>query len=144
VTFDAQLKTALQGIHAKPTATEAAAIIDVARLAAAADNKTDLSETVVLLALTRIVCEMAGMAQLPDMNKPLDPKRLGEIGESLVPVGARELAYACAFMVMVQDLDVTKEESHMAAALGDALMLDNARAKALASQMEALVRAARK
>ena len=61
MSFDAQLRTALQAIHAKPSAAEARAIIDVARLAAAADHKTDLSEAVVLLAVSRIVCEMAGV-----------------------------------------------------------------------------------
>jgi hypothetical protein len=144
MTFDAQLRTALESIYAKPTPAEALAIVDVARLAAAADKKTDLSEQVVLLALTKIVCEMAGMTALPDAPKAIDPKRLHDIGEQLVPQGARELAYASAFLIMVQDLEVTKEESQMAGALGDALLLDAARAKQLASQMETLVRSARR
>src|SRR3954471_4178901 len=113
MTFDAQLSSSLQSIYAKPTPAEALAIVDVARLAAAADKKTDLSEQVVLLALTKIVCEMAGMTAMPDAPKAIDPKRLMEIGEQLVPQGARELAYASAFLIMVQDLEVTKEESQM-------------------------------
>lgn len=144
MTFDAQLRTALQTIHAKPTPAEALAIIDVARLAAAADKKTDLSEQVVLLALSKIVCEMAGLSAIPEAPKAIDPKRLMEIGEQLVPQGARELAYASAFLIMVQDLDVTKEESQLANALGDALVLDAARAKELGAQMETLVRSARR
>jgi hypothetical protein len=143
VTFDAQLRTALQSIHAKPTAPEAAAIIDVARLAAAVDNKTDLSETVVLLAVSRIVCEMAGLSAIPDLDAPLEPSRLAQIGEVLVPAGARELAFACAFLVMIQDLNLTKEEQRLSAALGDALVLGSSRTKALSEQMESLVRAAR-
>ena len=144
MTFDAQLRTALQSIHAKPTPAEARAIIDVARLAAAADKKTDLSEVVVLLALSKIVCEMAGVAEMPDPGAAIDPKRLMEIGESLVPTGARELAYASAFLIMIQDLELTKEESALASGLADALVIDAARAKQLASQMETLVRSARK
>ena len=142
MTFDAQLRTTLQSIHAKPTTAEARAIVDVARLAAAADNKTDLSETVVLLALTRIVCEMAGLSEVPATDT-IDAERLAQIGEQLVPTGARELAYACAFLVMIQDLELTKEESSMANGLADALVLDAARAKQLAGQMETLVRSAR-
>ena len=144
MTFDAQLRTTLQSIHAKPTPGEARAIIDVARLAAAADKKTDLSETVVLLALSKIVCDMAGVTEIPDPSAPIDPKRLMEIGESLVPNGARELAYASAFLVMVQDLELTKEESQLANGLADALVIQPDRAKQLASQMETLVRSARK
>ena len=123
--------------------SEARAIIDVARLAAAADNKTDLSEAVVLLAVARIVCEMAGVDEIPDPTGTLDPHRLAEIGEQLVPMGARELAFACAYLIMVQDLDVTKEEQQLANALGDALVLDAGRAKQLATEMEAIVRRAR-
>ena len=143
VTFDAQLRTALQAIHPKPSAAEARAIIDVARLAAAADNKTDLSEAVVLLAVSRIVCELAGVDEIPDAKAMIDGHRLREIGEQLVPTGARELAFASAYLVMVQDLDVTKEEQQLANALGDALVLDAARTKQLSSEMEALVRRAR-
>ncbi len=142
MTFDVQLRTTLQAIYAKPSAAEARAIIDVARLAATADKKTDLSETVVLLALAKQVCEMAGVSEVPAPTT-IDAKRLAEIGEQLVPTGARELAYACAFLVMVQDLDVTTEEQQMANALGEALALDAARATALAGQMESLVRTAR-
>jgi hypothetical protein len=142
VTFDAQLRTTLQGIYAKPTANEARAIIDVARLAATADGKTDLSETVVLLALTKIICEMAGLSEMPTTTA-VDAKRLAEIGDTLSPQGARELAYASAFLIMIQDLDLTKEESQMADGLSEALVIDGARAKQLAQTMEQLVRTAR-
>jgi hypothetical protein len=142
VTFDAQLRTTLQGIYAKPSANEARAIIDVARLAATADGKTDLSETVVLLALTKIICEMAGLKEVPNTTA-VDGKRLAEIGETLSPQGARELAYASAFLIMIQDLELTKEESQMANGLAEALVIDSGRAKALASSMEQLVRSAR-
>jgi hypothetical protein len=143
VTFDAQLRTALSSIHAKPTAAEAAAICDVARLAAAADKKTDLSETVVLLAVTRIICEMAGLSAVPAAPASIDAKRLADIGDTLVPVGARELAYSCAFLVMIQDLDLTAEEHTMSVVLGEALVLPPSRSKELASKMETLVRSAR-
>ncbi len=143
MSFDVQLRSTLQSIHAKPTPTEARAIIDVARLAAAADNRTDLSEAVVLLALSRIVCEMAGVAEIPDAKASIDGARLLEIGEQLVPTGARELAYACAYLVMVQDLEVTKEESQLARGLGEALVIAPPRAQELGSTMEKLVRAAR-
>ena len=142
MSFDAQLRSTLSSIHAKPTAAEAVAVIDVARLAAAADNKTDVSEMVVLLALTRVVCDLAGVGDIPAV-KPVDAERLAEIGDLLVPQGARELAFASAFLIMVQDLEVTAEEKRLADALGQALVIDDARAKQLADTMESLVRAGR-
>ena len=46
---------------------------------------TDLGETVVLLALTRIVCEMAGLSAIPDANDTIDGDRLpGRDGYELV------------------------------------------------------------
>jgi hypothetical protein len=143
VTFDAQLRTALHAIYKTPTPTEARAIIDVARMAAAADKRTDVSETVVLLALTRIVCEMAGVTAIPDAKAGIDVTRMIEIGEQLVPIGARELAFSCAYLVMIQDLELTQEEGRMTDALGEALVLEPARSKQLAADMERLVRAAR-
>jgi hypothetical protein len=143
VTFDAQLRSTLESIHAKPTPTEASAIVDVARLAAAADKRTDLSETVVLLSLARIVCEMAGLTEAPAVTGPFDVHRIAEIGEQLVPPGARELAFACAFLVMIQDLELTAEESRLASALGEALVLSPTRTAELAKTMETLVRSAR-
>lgn len=142
MTFDAQLRTTLSAIHARPTPDEARAILDVARLAAAADKRTDVGETVVLLALSRIVCEMAGLSEIPP-HTAIDAARLATIGDLLVPAGARELAFACAFLVMVQDLEITVEEGRMASALADALVLEHARAGQLATSIEDLVRAAR-
>jgi hypothetical protein len=86
---------------------------------------------------------MAGVTEIPDPKAPIDPQRLVEIGEHLVPNGARELAYASAFLIMIQDLDLTKEESQLASGLADALVLEADRAKQLAFQMETLVRSAR-
>lgn len=143
MTFDAQLRSTLQAIYRQPSEAEARAIVDVARLAAAADKRTDLGETVVLLALTRIVCEMAGLSELPAPTTSIEPSRLLEIGETLVPTGARELAFACAFIVMIQDLDLTPEESQLATALGEALLLEPARTQQLATSMESMIRAAR-
>ena len=140
--FDAQLRTTLEGIYAKPTADEARAIIEVARLAASADGKTDLSEQVVLLVLSKTICEMAGLDAAPE-TKAIDAQRLAEIGDTLSPQGARELAYASAFVIMIQDLELTSEESQMANALGEALVIEAARAKQLSQQMEQLVRSAR-
>jgi hypothetical protein len=140
---NAKLRTALRTIHAHLSPAEASAIVDVARLAAAADKKTNADEMLALLALTRIVYEMAGVTELPVPTTAIDPSRLLDIGVTLEPMGARELAFACAFIIMIQDLELTKEEGMLAGRLGEALVLEPGRANQLALQMEALVRSAK-
>lgn len=142
MSFDAKLRSALTAIHAAPTADEAKAIIDLCRLAAAADRTTDLSETVVMLGLIQTIADMAKLSSVP-APAAISPQRLAQIGELLVPPSARELAYACAFLVIVSDLVITDEERALATALADALQLDATRAATLANDMETLVRAAR-
>jgi tellurite resistance protein len=139
---DATLRTTLESIHARPTPVETTAILDVARLAAAADGRSDVREAVVLLSLSRVLYHMAGMTDMPLPQGGIDPTRLLEIGEQLVPTGARELAFAAAFLVMMSDLQLTAEEHQLANKLGEALVLDPGRAHQLAVQMESLVRSA--
>jgi hypothetical protein len=142
VNFDARLHTALSTIHARPTATEASAIVDVARLAAAADKRSDVGETSVLIGLSHMICEMAGIQDL-DLTHKIDSNRLLDIGEHLVPNGARELAFACAYIVVFQDLELTVEEKQLIDALPAALVIDPDRATQLASEMENLIRTSR-
>lgn len=142
MTFDARLKTALSEIHARPTPDEARAIIDVARLAAAADKRSDIGETSLLVGLTHLLCELSGSA-LPDMNAQIDASRLLDIGDALEPAGARELAYACAYLMVIQDLRLTPEEKQLIDALPGALVIDPERARELGGQMEALIRGAK-
>lgn len=142
MTFDARLRTSLSSIHAKPTPTEASAIIDVARMAAAADKRSDVGETSVLIGVSHMICEMAGIQDL-DLSHKIDANRLMAIGEDLVPNGARELAFACAYLVVFQDLELTAEEKQLIDALPAALVLDPDRARQLGSEMEALIRSSR-
>lgn len=142
MTFDARLKTALSGIHANPTPDEARACIDVARLAAAADKRSDVGETSLLIGLTHLLCEMSGTA-MPDFTAQIDSSRLMSIGDALEPMGARELAYACAYLIVIQDLTLTPEEKQLIDALPAALVIDPDRAGQLGGEMEAMVRAAR-
>ncbi len=119
------------------TADEAKGILDVTRRAAAADQKSDIAEMTMLLRLKDLVAQMAGETDVVVTGKA-EP-----VYRTQWTRGPRELAYACAFLVMVQDLDVTVEESALANGLGDALIIPAERAQALKSQMEQLVRSAR-
>ncbi len=142
MTFDARLKNALSSIHASPTADEARAIIDVARLAAAADKRSDVGETSMLIGLTQLLCEMSGTG-MPDFRAQVDASRLLSIGDALEPMGARELAFACAYLIVIQDLTLSDEENQLIEALPGALVIDPERARQLGSEMETMVRAAK-
>ena len=138
------LRQQLEAIHAALTPVEAEAIIDVARLAASVDKRSDVPETTMLLEIAQTLTEMAGVTDGMQLSEAtIDENRLLSIGESLVPMGARELAFACAFLVMIQDLDLTSEERQLAGMLGDALVLDPARSKQLAAEMETYARSIR-
>lgn len=137
---DARLHTVLTTIHRDLTEREASAIIDVARLAASVDKKSDVSEMAVLIQLLGHLTQMANMAGIPFPTKAIDEDRLLDISDSLIPNGARELAYACAYLVMISDQTMTPEETKLTSMLGDAMVIDPGRAKVLAATMESLVR----
>ena len=130
--------TALRGIQETVSFDEAGAIMDVARLAASADGKTSIDELAVIVMLRRIITDMAG-GTMPDPSAAIDASRLTAIGNALTANGPRELAYACAMIVMMHDLNYTAEERDLASELAYALEIDPARAKAIGSQMGKLV-----
>jgi len=137
---DAKLHTVLTTIHNELTEREATAIIDVARLAASVDKKSDVAEMAILIQLLGHLTQMARMEGIPFPTKAIDEDRLLDISDSLIPVGARELAYACAYLVMASDQKITTEEAKLTTMLGDAMVIDPGRARVLAATMEALVR----
>lgn len=137
---DAKLQSTLRSIHDALTEREATAIIDVARLAASIDKKSDVGEMALLVQLLGHLTQMANMPGLPFPSKAIDQDRLLDISDSLVPEGARELAFACAYLVMVSDLTITPEEAKLTSMLGDAMVIEPSRAKQLSADMEALVR----
>lgn len=143
--FDnAQLRSGLRAIHAHLAPGEAVAIFDLARLAAAADRRTDISEMGILIGLASIVYEMAAMASMQVPRGAIDPNRLASLVAQLGSPGARELAFACAFLVMIHDRELTPEEASLAGRLSEALAIAPARANRLALDMESLARAAQR
>jgi tellurite resistance protein len=135
---DIRWYNALRGIHATVSSDEAGAIIDVARLAARADGKTTVDELAVIVMLRRIVTEMAG-GDMPHPVPLVDASRRDAIAKALTATGPRELAYACAMIVMMHDLELTAEERDLATELANALVIEPARAKAISAQMGTLV-----
>jgi hypothetical protein len=131
------LRATLRSIFAGPlTADEAKGILDITRRAAAADRKTDIAEMTMLLRIKDLLAQMADEVSLP-VTGYVD--RLQATGLSR---GARELAFACAYLVMDQDLAVGDEERALSNTLGAELGLDDTRRRDLIAMIDRLVRSA--
>jgi hypothetical protein len=118
------------------TADEAKAILDITRRAAAADNRTDIAEMTMLLRLKDYVSQLADEVSLP-VTGTVDRVIASDLSR-----GARELAFACAYLVMDQDLSLVDEEKALASTLGAELGLDGARMTELIATIDSLVRLA--
>jgi hypothetical protein len=131
------LRATLRSVHAGAlTADEAKAILDITRRAAAADHRTDIAEMTMLLRIRDLVTQMADEISLPVSGhvERFDATQLSR--------GARELAFACAYLVMDQDLALAAEENALATALAAELRLDDARAHELMTMIDRLVQPA--
>jgi hypothetical protein len=133
---EALLRTTLEALYPRPTVDEA--IVDAVRLAVATDGRSTADELLMLVTLQKLLGELAGVEDLPLSAACVEQRRLFELGDQLEP--ARELAFACAYLVMAQDLDLTEGERKLATTLGAALVLDPERVAQLAAEMEALAR----
>jgi hypothetical protein len=131
------LRATLRAVHAGSlTADEAKAILDITRRAAAADKKTDIAEMTMLLRIKDLVAQMADEVDLP-VSGHYEPVVAGGLS-----CGARELAFACAYLVMDQDLTLAAEELSLAKTLADELRLEQPRADELIAMIDRLVRSA--
>ena len=138
---DSKLRDALASIHGGGvTPTDAAAIVDVARFAASVDGRMDMVEMGTVARLSKIIHGLGDLGDAPVPSTPMAASALAELGTKLSGVGPRELAYACARLVILVDRKVTKEESGLAAKLTSALGLSPSRAQELDGIIDALVR----
>lgn len=125
----------------KVEAREARGVIAVGELTAAIDLDETSSETTFLAAFERRLCERAGIDPASVMSLavlPLDEeervKALAECARPLVTRGARELAYAVAYLVIVADLELEPLETRFLEDIRVALDIDPSRAAELAER----------
>jgi hypothetical protein len=131
------LRATLRAIFAGGlTATEAKGILDITRRAAAADHKTDIAEMTMLLRIKDLLAQMADEVSLP-VTGHADRVEASELSR-----GARELGFACAYLVMDQDLKIADEERVLANTLGAELGIEDARMRDLIEMIERLIRSA--
>ena len=128
------LRATIRAIYSDElTGDEAKAILDTMRRAAAVDEKTDIPEMTMLLRLKDLVAQMAGEVSVR-VTGYVEP-----VNAASLSVGARELAFACAYLVMKQDLELADEERALANTLGTELGLDAARMTQLIAMIDQLV-----
>jgi hypothetical protein len=131
------LRATLLRIHPGPlTSEEARAILDVTRRAAAADHKTDIAEMTMLLRLKDLVAQMADEVGLSV------PGRIEPVNAATLSSSARELAFACAYLVMNQDLALVEEERALTSTLASELRLGDSRTQQLIAMIDELIRSA--
>lgn len=117
-----------------PERAEVLAILEIARLAAGVEPEESPQEHATLQAIAQQVGSLAGLLPgelLASPQPPDDEARstwLGSLAGRLRTRGARELAYAVAFLVSVADLQLTPDEKTALEAFQHALGLDHRRA----------------
>jgi hypothetical protein len=113
---------------------EASAIMQIAQLCAGLEPNEDPGEHAALQAVAQSLYSLVGLKLGEVLPIPPAPDReteaawLRALGAELQSQGARELAYALAFLVSVADLELTTAESTGLEDLQRALDLDDRRA----------------
>ncbi|MDX2089467.1 MAG: hypothetical protein SFX73_16560 [Kofleriaceae bacterium] len=117
---------------------EAIAVIQIAELAVGVDLHEDIEEYAILQQVTRHVCAIGGIT--PDDVPVVSPLPLdGEerrawcmrLARQLVTNGARELAYVLAYLVVVDNFELSPIEGSLIHELQDALELSDDRSNFL-------------
>lgn len=126
---------------------QATMILQIAQLAAGVDLDEDPAEEATLHAVAQHVFSLVGMK--PDEDSPIPPLPdedaraawLRALASQLETRGARELAYALAFLVSVADLELTPVEKTALEEFQHALGLDHRRATDLVVMLSEIMAA---
>ncbi|HEY4178556.1 MAG TPA: hypothetical protein VGM90_17030 [Kofleriaceae bacterium] len=138
-----QLKELVKSLHpAQLSAIDAEAIIEITQLALDADGREDSDEIKTYFALGKAVFGIAGLgdAETPTfVSDDEDGERMKELAATLTTPAAKELAFACAHVLSIADVDIAPEESDFLAALLDALGISDDRAEELTAKVNELI-----
>jgi hypothetical protein len=131
------LRATLRSVHPGAlTADEAKAVLDITRRAAAADKKSDIAEMTMVLRIKDLLAQMADEVSLPVSGN------FDRVQARALSRGARELAFACAYLVMDQDRALAEEEHALAKTLAVELGLEDARREELIAMIDRLIQSA--
>lgn len=123
------------------SAADAEVILELAQLAVDSDGREDADEIQSFFALGKAVLAMANVkSSIPTfMGGDEDHERMRELAQKLGTTEAKELAFACAHLLSISDVDIAPEEDEFIGALRDALAISEARGDEIAAQLNAAV-----
>ena len=135
-----ELLTSLHSSKLSPV--DAETIIELAQLTLDADGREDADELKTYFAVSKSVFGLAGMH---DVSPPTfvsdaeDADRMVALAGKLSTPGAKELAFACAHLLSISDVDISPEEGVFVTDLRDALGISVDRADALIEQINTAI-----
>jgi len=133
----------LTPIHpGKVSPTDAEVILELAQLCIDSDGREDADEITTFFALGKAVFSMAGLEGTPTptfMGGDEDNERMRELTAQLSTTPGKELAFACAHLLSISDVDIAPEEDAFIAALRDSLAITVERGDEIAAQLNAAV-----
>ena len=139
----ARLREILAPLHPDAVSpVDAEVIVELAQLAVDSDGREDADEIKTFFALGKTVFAMAGIPSTPSpsfVGFDEDGERMRELAAKLSTTQGRELAFACAHVVSISDVDIAPEEDAFIGALRDALGITVARGDEIAAQLNAAV-----
>jgi hypothetical protein len=125
------------------SAEQGRALVELARVAADADDRDDPDEAVAVDAIVHELCALARIDEPALSALPRDAieraKRVDSIAVPLRGAPAAKLAYAIAFLVTVADFAIAPAEESFVEMVRDAAGLDEDGAKTVAAEVTELV-----
>lgn len=137
----ARFREILTPLH--PTAVshaDAEVILELVQLCVDSDGREDADEIKSFFALGKAVFAMAGLQSTPtptSMGGDDDNERMRELAGQLTSTHGKELAFACAHLLSISDVDIAPEEDAFIGALRDALAISVERGDEIAAQLNA-------
>ena len=136
----AELLTSIHPTRLSPI--DAETIIELTQLTVDADGREDADEIKMFFSLAKVVFGLAGMA---DASAPTfvsddeDSARMQALSGKLSTPEAKQLAFACAHLLSISDVDIAPEEDAFVADLRDALGLGEDEADALVGRINTAI-----
>ncbi|GEM_PF-4420082 len=118
------------------------AIIELVQLTLDSDGREDVDEIQAFFALGKAVYAMANIANAATpsfVTGDEDHERMRELVGHLTTTPSKELAFACAHLLSISDVDIAPEEDQFLTDLRDALSIGEERAEAITAQLNAAI-----
>ena len=138
-----QLRDVLKTVHPdKLSLDDVETILELSQMAVDADGQEDIDEIKTFAAIAKAVFGLAGMTDAPTpafLGDDDDLERIRDLGAKLTSTQSRELAYACAHLLAVIDIQIQPEEDDYLEKLRTALGISEDRADELAEKLGAAI-----